>query len=130
MSGDMTRATEKAWHTEIPACVSSLGSRGTPERRAEEISEDLIRGLEKPGFARARIMERTPLPEITQPVNGEKARYFRVNQAFKGIYVDRAGSYEVTYEYFPRGFLRSLELAEEEQHMLYETNATALGVIA
>ena len=73
MSGDMTRATEKAWHTEIPACVSSLGSRGTPERRAEEISEDLIRGLEKPGFARARIMERTPLPEITQPVNGEKA---------------------------------------------------------
>ena len=39
VSGDMTRATEKAWHTEIPACVSSLGSRGTPERRAEKISE-------------------------------------------------------------------------------------------
>jgi hypothetical protein len=42
-------------------------------------------------------------------VNGEKARYFRVNHAFKGIYVERAGTYEVAYEYYPRGFMRSLE---------------------
>jgi hypothetical protein len=43
-------------------------------------------------------------------LNGERAQYFRVNHAFKGIYVDRAGVYQVTYEYYPRGFLRSLEL--------------------
>jgi hypothetical protein len=43
-------------------------------------------------------------------VNGEKARYFRVGHAFRGIYVDRAGTYEVSYEYYPRGFMRSLEL--------------------
>jgi len=43
-------------------------------------------------------------------VNGEKARYIRVNHAFRGIYVESAGTYEVTYEYYPRGFMRSLEL--------------------
>jgi hypothetical protein len=43
-------------------------------------------------------------------VNGQKAGYIRVNHAFKGIYVERAGTYEVSYEYYPRGFMRSLEL--------------------
>jgi hypothetical protein len=43
-------------------------------------------------------------------VNGEKARYIRVNHAFRGIYVESAGTYEVTYEYYPRGFMRSLEM--------------------
>lgn len=44
-------------------------------------------------------------------VNGERARYLRVNHAFKGIYVGRAGTYRVSYEYYPRGLMMSLELS-------------------
>jgi hypothetical protein len=42
-------------------------------------------------------------------VNGEREPYFRINHAFKGIYVDRPGTYEVSYSYYPRRLMQSLE---------------------
>jgi hypothetical protein len=44
-------------------------------------------------------------------VNGRPADYFRVNHAFKGIYVDRAGTYEITFEYWPKNLTACLRIA-------------------
>jgi hypothetical protein len=43
-------------------------------------------------------------------VNGRPVPYIRVNHAFKGIYVDGAGTYEVRFSYWPRGFTATLAL--------------------
>ena len=51
-------------------------------------------------------------------VNGSRVPYLRVNHAFKGIYVDKAGTYEVRFQYWPRGLTTTLVLF-----------GTALGII-
>jgi len=44
-------------------------------------------------------------------VNGKRVPYMRINHAFKGVYVDAAGTYEVRFEYRPRGFTTALALS-------------------
>ncbi len=44
-------------------------------------------------------------------VNGRESRCVRVNQAFRGVYVDAAGSYTVTFSYWPRGLTTRLVAA-------------------
>jgi len=41
-------------------------------------------------------------------INGKRVPYFRVNHAFKGIYLDSGGSYRVCFSYWPRHFTLSL----------------------
>jgi hypothetical protein len=41
-------------------------------------------------------------------LNGKRVPYFRINHAFKGIYVDGAGTYEVKFAYWPRGLSTAL----------------------
>jgi len=41
-------------------------------------------------------------------LNGKPAPYFRVNHAFKGVVIDKAGEYLVTFKYWPRHLTRSL----------------------
>jgi hypothetical protein len=41
-------------------------------------------------------------------LNGKRVPYFRINHAFKGIYVDGAGTYEVKFAYWPRGLSSAL----------------------
>jgi hypothetical protein len=41
-------------------------------------------------------------------LNGKPADYFRVNSAFKGLFVDKAGDYTISYSYWPRYFTFSL----------------------
>jgi hypothetical protein len=43
-------------------------------------------------------------------VNGKRVPYLRINHAFKGVYVDRAGTYEVRFSYWPRGLSMALAL--------------------
>jgi hypothetical protein len=43
-------------------------------------------------------------------LNGKRVPYIRVNHAFKGIYVDSAGTYDVRFEYWPRGLSACLAL--------------------
>lgn len=43
-------------------------------------------------------------------LNGVRVPYLRVNHAFKGIYVDAAGTYQVAFTYRPRGFAATLGL--------------------
>jgi hypothetical protein len=44
-------------------------------------------------------------------LNGEPADYFRVNHAFKGVYVDHPGTYHVTFRYWPEHLTFGLWLA-------------------
>ncbi|HEY4989096.1 MAG TPA: hypothetical protein VII09_04775, partial [Opitutaceae bacterium] len=44
-------------------------------------------------------------------LNGADAPYLRVNHAFKGIYVDRPGTYRVKFSYWPRDLTQSLAAA-------------------
>ena len=44
-------------------------------------------------------------------LDGKDVPYLRVNHAFKGIYVDRAGTYRVQFTYWPRGFSATLVLS-------------------
>jgi len=41
-------------------------------------------------------------------LNGKRVPYIRVNHAFKGIYVDEAGTYEVSFSYWPKGLSATL----------------------
>ena len=43
-------------------------------------------------------------------INGRKAPIIRLNHAFKGILVDAAGDYAVTFRYWPKNFPRNLML--------------------
>jgi hypothetical protein len=43
-------------------------------------------------------------------INGEKVDYFRVNEASKGIWVDKAGKYDVNFTYKPEKLNQSLWL--------------------
>ena len=44
-------------------------------------------------------------------LNGKPADYFRVNSAFKGLFLPKAGDYTVSYAYWPRYFTLSLLVA-------------------
>jgi uncharacterized membrane protein YfhO len=44
-------------------------------------------------------------------VDGRPADYFRVNHAFKGVAIDRAGRHEIAFAYWPEHFTLSLGLA-------------------
>ena len=44
-------------------------------------------------------------------VNGRRVPYFRVNHAFKGIYVEAPGTYRVSFSYWPRGLTVALVLS-------------------
>jgi hypothetical protein len=41
-------------------------------------------------------------------INGKPASYFRVNSAFRGVFVPAAGDYEISFSYWPRHFTMSL----------------------
>ena len=43
-------------------------------------------------------------------INGEATGYFRVNHAFKGVYVNRPGTYHVTFRYWPEHLTLALWL--------------------
>ena len=44
-------------------------------------------------------------------VNGKTANYFRVNSAFKGLFIPAAGSYNVSFAYWPRYLTLSFYIA-------------------
>jgi hypothetical protein len=44
-------------------------------------------------------------------LNGQPADYFRINSAFKGLFIPKAGDYTISYAYWPRYFTLSLLVA-------------------
>ncbi len=61
-----------------------------------------------PGFI--VLTEAYAKDDFRATVNGRAAPYLRINHAFKGIYVDAAGTYDVCFSYWPRGLTVTLVL--------------------
>ena len=58
------------------------------------------------------VLTEAYVPEDFQVrLNGKRTNYFRVNSAFKGLFVQDAGSYVVSYAYWPRYLTLSLWIA-------------------
>jgi hypothetical protein len=58
------------------------------------------------------VLTEAYVPEDFQArLNGKPANYFRVNSAFKGLFVSKTGSYVVSYTYWPRYLTLSLWVA-------------------
>jgi hypothetical protein len=59
-------------------------------------------------------------------LNGTAVPYVRVNHAFKGIYVDNAGTYDVRFEYWPQGLSAALALSAAGKCTLLAALAAAI----
>jgi hypothetical protein len=59
-------------------------------------------------------------------LNGKSVPYIRINHAFKGIYVDEPGTYDVRFEYWPRGMSTALALSAAGKFALLAMLAAAI----
>jgi uncharacterized membrane protein YfhO len=75
--------------------------------------------VEAPGAGFIVLTEAFEKGNFRATVNGRPVPYLRINHAFKGVYVDAKGTYEVRYEYWPAGFSNTLILS-----------AIGLGILA
>jgi len=66
--------------------------------------------VEAPTPGIAVLAETYYLNDFQVTVNGQPASYFRVNHAFRGIALPLAGTYAITYAYWPQYFTLSLWL--------------------
>jgi hypothetical protein len=64
-----------------------------------------------PGPGLAVLTEPYIADDFKVLINGQPSGYFRVNGAFKGVALPQAGSYTITYSYWPANFTLSLYLA-------------------
>jgi uncharacterized membrane protein YfhO len=55
------------------------------------------------------VLGETYYPEdFVANLNGKRVDYIRVNEAFKGIWIDKAGRYDVSFTYRPEKFYLSI----------------------
>ncbi len=58
------------------------------------------------------VLAETYVPDDFQVrLNNNRVKYFRVNSIFKGVYVERAGDYVVSFVYWPRFLITALWLS-------------------
>jgi len=92
VSGDLSRRQVR------PASAYRLGSNTT----------SFTVNATGPGFI--VLTEAYEKDNFRATLNGERVPYIRANHAFKAIYVEQPGTYEVSFTYFPRGFWMALKL--------------------
>ena len=59
----------------------------------------------------AVLAETYYLNDFEVTVNGRPADYFRVNHTFKGVVLPAAGTYEISFRYWPEHFSAALRAA-------------------
>jgi hypothetical protein len=64
--------------------------------------------VEAPGPGIVVLTEPYIEGEFRLRVNGQPANYFRINSAFRGVFMPAAGEYQFSYSYWPRHFTISL----------------------
>ena len=67
--------------------------------------------VDAPGPGLVVLQEAWLKKDFRVTINDRPADYFRVNHAFKGIYVSRAGSYRITFAYWPDNLSLALVLS-------------------
>lgn len=66
--------------------------------------------IEAPTAGVAVLSENEFGRDFTLYVNGVRSNYLTVNHAFKGVFLDQPGSYQITFSYFPRFIFSSMLL--------------------
>jgi hypothetical protein len=64
--------------------------------------------VDAPGPGVVVLLETWLKNDFEVRVNGSPAPYFRVNHAFKGILIESAGKYRISFSYWPRHFTQAL----------------------
>lgn len=64
--------------------------------------------IDAPSAGVAVLLETYYLDDFEVTVNGRRADYFRVNHAFKGVALPAAGTYEISFRYWPKHFTAAL----------------------
>jgi uncharacterized membrane protein YfhO len=64
--------------------------------------------IDAPGRGVVILTEAFLAGDFVARINGARAKYFRVNHAFRGIEVPGPGIYRISYSYWPRYFTSSL----------------------
>jgi hypothetical protein len=64
-----------------------------------------------PGSGVVVLTESYEADDFKLQINGKPSSYFRVNSAFKGVFLPQAGEYEVSFRYWPRYLTASLWVA-------------------
>jgi hypothetical protein len=93
------RATTAAAPAVVPATDYALTSNTTSFR------------VNAPAPGVAVLTEAYVENDLDLRVNGKPAEYFRVNSAFRGVALNAAGEYEISYRYWPRHLTMSLWVA-------------------
>jgi hypothetical protein len=64
--------------------------------------------MKAPGAGIVVLTEPYLQDDFQLELNGKPSHYFRVNSAFRGVFVPASGDYEISYSYWPRHFTMSL----------------------
>jgi hypothetical protein len=97
-----------------PGASASTPEQGAPALPARDYrltSNTTSFTIDAPAAGVAVLTEAYVADDFRVTVNGARADYFRVNHAFRGVKIPAAGTYVVTYSYWPRHFTLSLILA-------------------
>ncbi|HWA26107.1 MAG TPA: hypothetical protein VG734_10625 [Lacunisphaera sp.] len=95
--------------TPVPPALSSAGDRVTVPARDYRLEPNRTTfTVEAPGPGVAVLIETYYLDDFEVTLNGRPADYFRVNHAFRGVALPAAGTYEVSFRYWPEHFTTAL----------------------
>jgi hypothetical protein len=92
--------------------AGTLGNQQTmPARNYQFTNNTTTFSIDAPGAGIAVLAETYVPDDFIVRLNGARTYYFRVNQAFRGVWIPKAGTYRISYSYWPRRFTISLLMA-------------------
>ena len=103
-------AIQKGESLPLPTATATAGRIIRPARDYLFTANRTSFVVEAPAPGIAVLAETYYLDDFQVTVNGQPASYFRVNHAFRGIALPAAGTYAITYSYWPQYFTLSLWL--------------------
>ncbi|MES1167374.1 MAG: hypothetical protein ABUL68_05165, partial [Pseudomonadota bacterium] len=96
----------------VPALPSNLAGRTVRAATGYHLTSNTTTFvIDAPGAGIAVLMETFYPEDFEVAMDGRPVSYFRVDHAFKGVAIDRAGRHEITFAYRPQHFTLSLVLA-------------------
>jgi hypothetical protein len=93
------------------SAILSTTRQVTPARDYVLTSNTTSFKVSTPGPGVVVLTEAFVPDDFQVQLNGKPAGYFRINSAFKGLFLKEAGEYTVSYTYWPRYFTLSLLVA-------------------
>jgi len=92
----------------ITASGSASGSRIVPARDYRLTNNTTTFVVDAPAPGVVVLTEAYQPGDFIARVNGVRSNYFRINHAFRGIKIPKAGTYIISFSYWPRHFTAAL----------------------